>query len=76
MEATAQVEYSCQNGEWIFSSQFRASSNPNTTLSTALRTDCLLCQPPGSTLIVTPEEHCRGEEIVSQEFLCYCIMSL
>ena len=70
MEATAQVEYLCQHGEWIFPMQFSASLNPNATLSTALRTDCLACSPPGNTFVVTPEEHCAGEDdsIVSEEF--------
>ena len=64
MEATAQVEYSCPaNGEWIFLMEFSASLNPNTTLNTALRTDCFVCEPPReSTFNVTPVEHCRGED--------------
>ena len=61
-EDTAQVEYQCRNGEWISSPELRASLSPNATLSTALRTDCLACQPLRSTLYVTPEEHCAGEE--------------
>ena len=60
MEDTAQVEYFCQNGEWIFPMQFSASLNPNVTLSTSLRTDCLTCQPQETTFNVTPEEHCAG----------------
>ena len=62
MEATAQAEYQCQNGEWMFPMQFRASLNSNATLSTALRTDCFFCDSPGNTFNITPVEHCAGKD--------------
>ena len=78
MEATAQVEFQCQNNEtWIFPVQFSAFLNPSVTLSTALRTDCVACIPQEDIyLYVTIEEHCAGEDDSESRVSNNVIMSL
>ena len=72
MEATAQVEYQCQINEtsWIFPMQFSTSLNPNATLSTALRTDCFVCEPPGNPPALQSGQYCHKLHIA---LLVMCI---
>ena len=61
-EVIAQVEYQCSNnGVWSFSSPV-VDTNPMATLTTALRSDCIICISPVSaqTVPVTDTEHCAG----------------
>ena len=61
-EATSQVEFECigGRGEWMTGSA--VESSPEATLTTALKTECILCFNPGeaSTSII---EHCIGIQL-------------
>ena len=51
-EVTVQVEYQCVNGSWDMPS---VTQDPMGDLTTALRTDCALCNVSGPA---SAEEHC------------------
>ena len=59
-EVTSQVEFKCIEGEWMTGST--VESSPEATLTTALKTECILCFNPGeaSTSII---EHCIGIQL-------------
>ena len=62
-EVIAQVEYQCVNGAWNFgSSPVVNTTNLTATLTTPLRSDCIICISPGlaQTVSVTDTEHCAG----------------
>lgn len=60
-----QVEYQCMamgGGVWGFGSGPSITTAPTGTLTTSLRTDCILCVDPNAAMSVTvsPDEHCTG----------------
>lgn len=63
-EMTMQLHLQCGAGSWNIAyagSVDRVLTATNSTLSTPLRTDCLLCLAPGSGIAVSTEEHCSGK---------------
>ena len=65
-ERTMQLHLQCEDGAW--STDYMGSADNSLTtadgsLSTPLRTDCLICLAPASGLMVSTEEHCLGEAI-------------
>ena len=61
VEATSQVEYQCTNGVWEIPSTGNPTieDSPTATLTTPVRTDCILCSSSGP---VTAAEHCSGRQ--------------
>ena len=61
-EVIAQVEYQCANGVWDSGSSPVVNINPTATLTTPLRSDCIICISPvlAQTVSVTDTEHCAG----------------
>ena len=62
-EVVAQVEYQCSNGMWGFGSSPTVDTSLTATLTTPLRTDCIICIHPdlAFTVAVTDTEHCAGK---------------
>ena len=70
VEATSQVEYQCTDGVWEIPNTGSPTieNSPIATLTTPVRTDCILCISPASaptSTIITPVEHCAGMEFHS-----------
>lgn len=62
IEYTSQVEYMCDGGVWGFSSLFPAVVNNSLvgTLTSPVRTDCILCTGSTIDIDITEVEHCLG----------------
>lgn len=63
MEVEVQVEYDCNNasGQWRFNPTVAVTVNPEVTLATAVRTNCILCGNSRQvTTVELNENHCAG----------------
>lgn len=61
MEVIVQVQYNCIGGTWGFVNP-EVTMSPTATLTTATRTDCVLCIDPAlvAAIVVDPDTHCSG----------------
>ena len=56
-ETTSQVEFMCSSGEWVTGTVIETT--PEASLTTPVRTDCVLCFSP-TIAASTAVEHCIG----------------
>ena len=62
MTATLQIDLTCSNGMWVFRSNLIVEHNPIASITTATRSNCIICIHPSVALTVNTSmlEHCGG----------------